>query len=51
MHLLTDVYSLLAELIEWSDRLLFSKTEDDKYQKIAKDLMQAVKVNETINLV
>ena len=44
-HLLTDVYSLLADLIEWSDKLLFSKrNDDDKYRKIAKDLNQAVKV-------
>lgn len=45
-HLLTDVYSLLADLIEWSDKLLFSKrNDDDKYRKIVKDLIQAVKVN------
>ena len=45
IYLLTDVYCLLADLIEWSDKLLFSKTNnDDKYRKIAKDLMQAVKV-------
>ncbi len=45
IYLLNNVYYLLADLIEWSDKLLFSKTNnDDKYRKIAKDLMQAVKV-------
>jgi hypothetical protein len=40
-----DVYSLLADLIEWSDKFLFSKiNDDDKYRKIAKDLNQAIKV-------
>ncbi|CAF3791771.1 unnamed protein product [Adineta steineri] len=46
-YLLTDVCYLLADLIEWSDKLLFSKkhdADDDKYRKIAKDLMQAVKI-------
>jgi hypothetical protein len=44
-HLLTNVYSLLADLVEWSDKFLFSKVnDDDKYRKIAKDLIQAVKV-------
>jgi len=45
-NFLADVYSLLADLIEWSDKFLLSKQNtDDKYRKIAKDLMQAVKVN------
>ncbi|CAF0854921.1 unnamed protein product [Rotaria sp. Silwood1] len=44
-NLLTDVYSLLADLIEWSDRVVFSKTTaDDRYQTIAKDLLQAVQI-------
>jgi hypothetical protein len=45
IYLLTDIYSLLAELVEWSDKLLFTKTnDDDRYRKVAKDLMKAVKV-------
>ncbi|CAF3900221.1 unnamed protein product [Rotaria sp. Silwood2] len=44
-HLLTDVYSLLADLIEWSDKVVFSKTNtDERYRKIAKDLLQAVQI-------
>ncbi|CAF3424007.1 unnamed protein product [Rotaria socialis] len=50
-RLLSDVYSLLADLVDWSDTLLISKTnitkiqinDDDKYKKIACDLIQAVK--------
>ena len=45
IHLLTDIYSSLAELIQWSDKLLFSKkNDDDRYRKIVKDLIKAVKV-------
>ena len=48
-HLLTDVYSLLADLIEWSDKYLFSKrNDDDRYRKIVKDLIQAVKVGQKL---
>ena len=51
-RLLSDVYSLLADLIDWSDKLLLLKSNDkniqinhdDKYQKIAHDLIQAIKV-------
>ncbi|CAF0903134.1 unnamed protein product [Rotaria sordida] len=44
-NLLTDVYSLLADLIEWSDKFVFSKTNTDNiYRKIAKDLLQAVQI-------
>ncbi|CAF1172681.1 unnamed protein product [Adineta ricciae] len=43
-YVLFDIYHLLADLIEWSDRLLFSKVnDDDRYRKLAKDLMTAVK--------
>jgi hypothetical protein len=51
-RLLSDVYSLLADLIEWSDHLLLLKlndptiqiNDDNKYKKIAQDLIQAIKV-------
>ncbi|CAF1099468.1 unnamed protein product [Adineta steineri] len=49
-HLLSDVYSLLANLIDWSDKLLLLKANDtknqinhdDKYKKLAHDLLQAI---------
>ncbi|UJR23689.1 hypothetical protein I4U23_026671 [Adineta vaga] len=50
-YILFDIYHLLADLIEWSDKLLFSKiNDDDRYRKLAKDLMSAVKIciNSTI---
>jgi hypothetical protein len=46
--LLHDVYSLLADLIDWSDQFLLLKAPvnpDDKYKKIAHDLAQAIKVS------
>ena len=51
-RLLSDVYSLLADLIDWSDKLLLLKpnatkiqiTEDDQYKTIAHDLLEAIKV-------
>ncbi|UJR25198.1 hypothetical protein I4U23_006551 [Adineta vaga] len=45
-RLLNDVYSLLADLIDWSDQLLLSKNpidHDDKYKTISHDLIQAIK--------
>jgi hypothetical protein len=50
--LLSDVYSLLADLIDWSDKLLLLKSNDtkiqinidDKYKKIVRDLIEAIKV-------
>ncbi len=51
-RLLSDVYSLLADLIDWSDKLLLLKindmksliNDDDKYKTIAHDLTEAIKV-------
>ena len=51
-HLLKDVYSLLADLIDWSDKVLLARTNDtkgsiqtdDRYKKLALDLLQAIKV-------
>ena len=56
-RLLSDVYSLLADLIEWSDELLLLKindiniqlNNDDKYKKTAQDLIQAIKVKDRFN--
>ncbi|CAF1195778.1 unnamed protein product [Adineta ricciae] len=44
-HLLNDVYSLLADLIDWSDRFLLAKSinPDEKYKKLTRDLIQAIK--------
>ncbi|CAF0731973.1 unnamed protein product [Rotaria sp. Silwood1] len=53
-RLLSDVYSLLADLIDWSDKLLLLKynnsnntkihiNDNDEYKKIAVDLIQATK--------
>ncbi|CAF4074659.1 unnamed protein product, partial [Rotaria magnacalcarata] len=50
-HLLIDTYSLLADLIEWSDKVILSKTNnDDAYRKIAKDLLIAVQICITTSL-
>lgn len=51
-QILSDVYSLLADLVDWSDELLLSKSnnikpevdDNDKYKKIAHDLIRAIKV-------
>ena len=48
IRLLHDVYSLLADLIDWADQFLLLKAPinpDDKYKKIAHDLTQAIKVS------
>jgi hypothetical protein len=50
--LLSDVYSLLADLIDWSDKLILLKSNDtniqinndDKYKTISHDLIVAIKV-------
>jgi hypothetical protein len=49
---LSNVYSLLADLIDWSDKLLLLKindikiqiNNDEKYKNIAHDLIEAIKV-------
>ncbi len=56
-RLLSDVYSLLADLIDWSDKLLLLKindtksliNDDDKYKPIAHDLLEAIKVKQQIH--
>ncbi len=57
-RLLSDVYSLLADLIDWSDKLLLLKindtksliNDDDKYKTIAHDLIEAIKVRINNNI-
>lgn len=46
-RLLNDVYSLLADLIDWSDQFLLAKpiNPDEKYKKLVRDLIQAIKVS------
>jgi len=55
MRLLTDVYSRLADLIHWSDKLLLQNNsnileisdEDNlKYRAIVHDLILSLKVSE-----
>ena len=51
-RLLSEVYSLLADLVDWSDKALLLKinlstvsiTDDDQYKQIAHDLTEAIKV-------
>lgn len=58
-RLLSEVYSLLADLIEWSDELLLLKlndiniqiNNDEKYKKTAQDLIQAIKVKDRLYLI
>lgn len=50
--LLKDVYSFLADLIDWSDQILLSDDHlsrrsvhvDERYKSIAQDLTQSIRV-------
>ena len=48
-RLLHDVYSILADLIDWSDQLLLAENKsakpDERYKTIAEDLIQAIQVS------